>query len=478
MATQDSQAERPRGMKLDSPCTRVELFLWGRNLKPAAVAREASINRHYFLRVRKARLEPTRQKIAAMVGAARRLLHENIRPEEMFELSAEEGGLWLTAAQRDELLERGRVTRRTEQAIATLVSRIIYRPRAEWRRAFAGETPHVALFRQILSQAMELLDSEPAEAAALLEILHDLVVNNSQTLHPDETIELRGQTFLQRAYAQRQLGDYSKAATLLDEAERIFETTPYCMVHLARTWYEMGALEFKRGELDRALRLARRARCTFVVMGDYRREAYALVVEGCISFEEGELQGARDLFTRALKTLRTFDDGDALGCAYLNLGSVANLLQDVAAAKSWLAKAIAIFTKKRVAGEIVRTRWSAARVRVMHENRRDGLAQLRQARSDFLGLGMLADAAFVALDLVKFLLEDRTALDEAVALARAAYNDLQRAGAPANALRAMEHLREALRLRSANAKLVEEVQQFIKRAPYRPEAEFAPERVA
>lgn len=69
--------------------TKLERFLKSRRIKPAHLARESGYSRQHLLRLRKGRMEPTRRAIAAITSAARRLSHEPIHAQDLFELEVE-----------------------------------------------------------------------------------------------------------------------------------------------------------------------------------------------------------------------------------------------------------------------------------------------------------------------------------------------------------------------------------------------------
>lgn len=69
--------------------TRFETFLKSRGIKPAHLARESGYSRQHLLRIRMGRMEPTRRCIAAIVVAVRRLTHENVRAEQLFDLGVD-----------------------------------------------------------------------------------------------------------------------------------------------------------------------------------------------------------------------------------------------------------------------------------------------------------------------------------------------------------------------------------------------------
>ncbi len=70
--------------------TRLEKYLKSRGIKPAHLARESGYSRQHLLRIRMGRMEPTRRCIAAIIAAVRRLAHEPVRANDLFDLEEEE----------------------------------------------------------------------------------------------------------------------------------------------------------------------------------------------------------------------------------------------------------------------------------------------------------------------------------------------------------------------------------------------------
>jgi hypothetical protein len=75
--TASTRARRP---------TKLEVFLKTRGIRPAHLARESGYSRQHLLRVRMGRMEPTRQCIAEIVSACRRLSREAVRASDLFDL--------------------------------------------------------------------------------------------------------------------------------------------------------------------------------------------------------------------------------------------------------------------------------------------------------------------------------------------------------------------------------------------------------
>ena len=450
--------------------SRLEFFLAVHGVKPAHLAKEASISRQHLLRVRKGLMEPTRWKIAQIISALRRLTFLDVQPSEIFELS-----VWALAGVRDEAASAGRRFRALMRSTTFRIAQVLQKPESEWAAGFAKHPVSEALVRQLVLTAHRSLDDKPQRAIAIHALAERLALSMPRFVNPNLRIALIGRTSLDRATAFRQLGRLPQAAQMLDRAEELFRSTPYCTHELAQAWYERAAVHFRLGEDDAAAVLTRQARGVFVLAGDRRRAAKARMIEACILVDRRQFAQARDAFRDSLPTFKAYGDQEALASAHLNLGSTEMHLGHFAAARSALGAAVTEFTKLGMRGEVVRARWNLAHLAAFHTDRESGLRLLRQARADFANLGMTGSAASVGLDLVNALFADEGAAEEAVQLARAVFREFEKSGATKNALEALAYLRDALQRREPNGQLIEDVQTFVQRAPRYPGAVFTPQ---
>lgn len=457
------------------PRTRLDLFLRSRDIRPMEFAREAGQSRQHLLRAKKGILEPTRRKIAAMVSAARRLTMEMVAPDDLFELASEEGGAWLTAADRRRAISAATSTARDRKQASELIASFATRPVAEWteriRKRKSGATEPV--IRRLIAIGYKELVRNATRAHAILAVARELTADLSQTI-PELRVAFRGRTFLYQAHALLQMGRYDDALAALDDAEREYEGSPFSTNELAQTWYERAAIRFKRGELDEAARLIKRAINVFTVMGDTRRVAKARIIQGCILYERGNIAAAREQWLLVVEPLRLAEDLEAVAAISLNIGSAETLLGQVASAKVWLNRALAEFKKQANIGEIIRTQWSMAKLRLLHEDYEAGLRVLRMVHEQFISVSMPAEAGFVALDLVEQLVESSETNDDVIALCRSAITAFERAGATLKMLEALGYLREAIARRKADAELVRHVRKYLERVGSGRDEIFAP----
>jgi tetratricopeptide (TPR) repeat protein len=452
--------------------TRLEFFIVTHGVKPVRVARESGISRQHLLRVRRGVMEPSRWKIAQIVSALRRLTLLNVQPAEVFELSVEENGTWALAHVRAEAARGAEAYRAHVRASAQLVKDTLTLRPGDWRRALVERGVTEFVVREVLLRAHRVLDAKPLRAIQLLTLAEQLVDELPTLTSPYLRHAMRGRTFLDRAFANRVLGHFNEAANLLDRAEEEYRQDPACTHELGQTWYERAALRFKLGELDTTLAYARQARSIFVLTGDRRRTAKARMIEACVLVDRQALHAARDAFREAARFFRAFEDQESLSCALLNLGSTEMRLHQLERARKLFDAAQAGFTKLKMHGEVVRTRWNLAHLVAFHEDLERGLPLLQQARNDFITLAMTGDAAFVGLDLARALYAlGRT--EEPAALCRTVIAEFEASGATGNVREALAYLRERVDHQNATADLVAEVRAFVERAPHHPEAVFS-----
>jgi hypothetical protein len=99
--------------------TRLEIFRLSRDITAEDLNAECSYSRQHILRVRMGRAEPSRDCIAALLSAMRRLSLEDIRAEDIIELTTEDSGPWRRRRQA-KLVKDAEVAREVRQRAGTL----------------------------------------------------------------------------------------------------------------------------------------------------------------------------------------------------------------------------------------------------------------------------------------------------------------------------------------------------------------------
>lgn len=80
----EDQLPPPRLVR--SKLTKLEVFLKSRGIKPAHLARESGYSRQHLLRIRMARMEPTRRCMVEVAAACARLSRKRVTVSDLFDL--------------------------------------------------------------------------------------------------------------------------------------------------------------------------------------------------------------------------------------------------------------------------------------------------------------------------------------------------------------------------------------------------------
>jgi hypothetical protein len=88
---------------VQSASTKLECFLRSHCIRPTHFARESGYTRQHLLRLRLARMEPTRRCVLHLTEAARRITGEEVSPRDLFDLTVADQrwvSRWLAARER------------------------------------------------------------------------------------------------------------------------------------------------------------------------------------------------------------------------------------------------------------------------------------------------------------------------------------------------------------------------------------------
>lgn len=451
--------------------TRLEMFRVSRGIRSADLAEESGYHRSHVLRIRQATIEPSRDAMAAIVSALRRLSLEDVRAEMVFELTVEESGPWRQKRQAQFSREVAAYRKQRDKAHRVLVE-ISRLPRTDWLPSLRGIPGGLtaAVARTAILEGRRLIDTTPDYSEALL-ALGAAVADEAPDLTPEYRAFLSGRARVERADALRQLGTYRAALPVLDEAARRFEGVPSCTHELGRAWFGRGSILFKMNGLDEALHYLRLSINIFAALDDHRRIARARFVEANVLFEKGDWDAARTRWLAVAPVFEAARDRHSLASLWLNLGWCDLDRGDPKSARVWLGRALERFTQLRSAVDIARTRWAVALVEARYGEQVAGLDMLRCARQELEQLNVLTESGMAGLDVAEILLLTHEHADQAAAVCRELVPQFERAGANKEVLKALAYLWEAANTRTASAALVRrirsEVQQAERESTYR-----------
>jgi tetratricopeptide (TPR) repeat protein len=288
--------------------------------------------------------------------------------------------------------------------------------------------------------------------------------------------ELRGWSWLERANVLRHLGRHAEALDALDIAARAFTHSPVAVYSLALVDYLRGVIFVELERLDEGLRLVRRSARVFRQFGEDERYVHARIVEGGVLFDRNCYREALDLFESLIDVAKEIGQARTLAHVYGNVANCQLRLNDLESAEMYFGRALSLYEALGIEIERVRTRWNIASLRIAGGNLADGLARLREVRTEFERLGMHSDAALVTLDIAEALLAASTphGAREAAELSASLIATFASVGMTGSALTALAFLREAFDAGRATPTLVRHVRNFLESRPDQRDMKFEP----
>jgi tetratricopeptide (TPR) repeat protein len=374
--------------------TRLELFLRKKDLAPLVVAEAAVYSRQHVLRVRLGKMMPTRRFVVDMTSACEKLSGEVVATGRLFERG-------------DELLQSpyqqlGRLFLHELRVLDKLLGNVPEEKLAESILATkAGSETAVAY---LLRKGESRIDQRPAEADAIFHAAAAMAAALVETA-PELVASLQAHALKGRANALRHLGQFDAALTDLALAAKLFLKARYCTSEAGQVEYTRATVLFKMERWQEAMAATREARIRFVATDDTRRAAHADLLKAGILFEQGDVDGARDMWLRILSILADLEDFETLSRVWQNLGACEIRRGQAKEARHWLTQAAATFRSLGNQTELARTRWNIATYIRTFKDRARGIRALKHAQRAFVNLGLYADAGCVGLEILETLVD-------------------------------------------------------------------------
>jgi tetratricopeptide (TPR) repeat protein len=453
--------------------TRLEIFRLSRGISAEDLNAECSYSRQHILRVRTGRTEPSRDCIAALLSAMQRLSLEDIRAEDIVELTMEDSGPWRRRRQA-KFAKDAEISRDVRQRALTRVRSLDGKPDT-WVQRLIGQPelePEVVA-RALILEGRKVRDGDPARAERLFATAIPLLAGERDVLEEHRAL-LLGTARVEEANALRHLGRFPESLQLIDRAEAGLEGLPKCTHELARAWFVRGSVLFKMGMLPDALHWLRRAVNLFTAVDDERRVARVRVVEANVLYEQRQVDAACALWRRTLQIFTITRDRRNEAVIWLNLGWCALDMDHGEEAREWLQKAREQFERTKHPGELARSRWGLALHEARYGDRATAIANLQKEQQELSRLGLRLDAAMIYLDIAETLLLPPTRPREAKALCRRLVPIFREAGANREALRALAYLSEAARASRITPKLVRRLRGEVRQAVYDRSFSYSP----
>jgi tetratricopeptide (TPR) repeat protein len=275
------------------------------------------------------------------------------------------------------------------------------------------------------------------------------------------------------AEAYRALGEYPKALTALDRAERAGGLLPDTGFDLAVVKVTRAAVLREAERVEEAQQLAAEAAEAFAFYGDKLYWLSAKNLEASILYARCELRRAIALWIELLPTADEIPDEFLAGAMRHNIGKGYLDLGDTTSAVPFLNQSLRAFEKLGKETAIVRARWSLAKAHVVRGNYPEGAKRLRVVTAECDRLGMSVESLLVQLDIAEALFAGGREKE-----AREVCKDLRKAFRAKDlmnaAMQALAYLRDRAVRRELAIPDVRYVRDFVERLGRSPHLTFAP----
>jgi tetratricopeptide (TPR) repeat protein len=187
---------------------------------------------------------------------------------------------------------------------------------------------------------------------------------------------------------------------------------------------------------------------------------HARNLEAMTLTEQGKTAEGLRVYLLIEQQLQQLDDPQMTARVTKNIAVSYRRLGNYSDATAYTLAAQKLYRALGAESEMIRSEWTLGAIDLLTGETETGLNTLRGAAAAFEGLGMLADAGFVKLDLTEELLR-LGEWDEAGTLAGEAADTFARAGAKLHLSTALSYLREAVQQRAATLELVRYVRDYV-----------------
>ncbi len=364
-----------------------------------------------------------------------------------------------------------------DEEAAALLDRVLDGPPASFVWENLQEKPkyHTAgVVRRLIAAAAEVRYRAPLHALNLAETAIAITGMLPAGRYSDiELASLRGTAWKWRANALRLLGRYPLALEALDRAERIYATLPRPELDLSSVRFIRATVFYEQESYEHAAILAAQASDEFSHLGQTEMYFSARLLEGNISFEQGELARAETIYRQIRAHGESSGSEQWLARAGRLLGACLIERGELTEATQMLSAAQMRFRDLHLVIEEIRCRWSLARIARKSGQYHSAVQRFRAVRDELTQIGAITDAALVTLDLMETYLLLRKPAD----VRRAAGNVValfSEAGMLTGAVVAANWLKQAAAAKRVTPSVLDAVRRYLRRVGVQPDFAFVP----
>jgi tetratricopeptide (TPR) repeat protein len=345
-------------------------------------------------------------------------------------------------------------------------------PRADWPTLSTNTQLHTAgalerlgnLFAEWFGKdpvhALAIAELAVAAAEAVPEDAYPAIVTSQCLAHAWKDL---GKAYRGVNRHQESIDALTRAGDHVPEHGALAHDRAIVRVDLAVTLQEVG-------RYDESLQCLNEAKEIFRMHGDTRRLVYCGIAEGVLRQRLRHFREAREIYLLLLASAKDIAL-DSLAALHQAIGFCSIELQDFAAAEASLEQAAALNRRLGKPVEELKIELGRGRLLVRRGDFMLAVFHLGPIRRRFLALSMPEEAGLCGLDIVEALLS-LSKFADAETLARSLVREFMAARLSARAITALGYLTEAIVSRSASARMVTDVREYIVSLRTEPERDF------
>ncbi|MDP9192352.1 MAG: tetratricopeptide repeat protein [Acidobacteriota bacterium] len=317
---------------------------------------------------------------------------------------------------------------------------LLQQPPGDWRGMMRSD-PHYRSYgtlQFLLENARARFENAPTIAREITAAVLDFVDEAKGPSHI-HNIGLRGLAQKEHANACEKYGDLGTALTAAERSVEIYGESPGLLFQQTRAQLVVCKILREMGETNRAMELARRCAEIFTDFEDATFTNMARMFEAGVLYSSKRFTEALAIFTQVSEHAERTGDRLTVARCLQCVADCARELGDLDGARDLYPRALAHFEALNIPSDANRTRWALALTLAASGKVPYAISELFKVRAVFLSLGMNSQAASAVMDVVRIKFdvgEDvRDLCAEIVPL-------LTKAGLTQNAVEALAYIRE------------------------------------
>lgn len=345
-------------------------------------------------------------------------------------------------------------------------------PRHDWQKlAGVRDLQSYGAVRHLSVLFTEQLTKDPAYAHAIAELAVSAAEAIPDDAYPSVIVsQTRGYAWKDLGKSFRYMGKNMESEKVLRHAEEELGGRTALSHDLAVVRFNLAVTLRELERFDEARTLLAECKQVFREHGDSRNAILASFAQGVLLQNMGHFREAREAYLLIVATTPDLDD-EQLGALNNAIGLCSIELEEWETADDAFTYASTLFSELDQPISALTVETGRGRMYIRSGRYSLGIAHLRPIRRQFLSYGLYEEAGVAGLEIVEGLIEQRR-YSAGESLARKIVSEFELAGLNKRAVEALTFLTKILESKTASAKNIRDIGQYIVSLRTNPERDF------